>query len=98
MRRERVRILSAKWRVLHTTMEVDSNMATTVILAIVVLHNYVLCMEPFNSEESLEVWLPNTERDDSHAFRGRTALLSSWIRDQFCHYFQSAGAVPWQNV
>lgn len=50
-------ILAAKWRVLRTAIKVDVESATSIVLAAVVLHNFVLHHEPFPKDD-IEPWIP----------------------------------------
>lgn len=89
-------ILSARWRVFLRYLEVQPDMADTIILASCCLHN-MLCdnrdFEPekeyFNTSESC---LNNLDR-----IRQNYTQHAMYVRDKFRDYFMSeAGSVPWQ--
>lgn len=88
-------ILAGKWRVLRTTMEVNVDNATTITLATIVLHNFVLSMEKVDASD-YEDWCDDHPANRQTLYRGRPSAYPSWIRDQLKNYVNGVGAVPWQ--
>lgn len=91
-------ILSGKWRVLRTAMEISVENATAVVLATLILHNFVLSSERIQAGD-YEDWTekPGTGTRNDQMYRGRPPAYPTWIRDQLKDYVCGVGAVPWQN-
>ncbi|XP_040209420.1 protein ALP1-like [Rana temporaria] len=90
-------ILTNKWRILTTSIQVKAESVDSVIKACVVLHNFVIKLEPGSiptMEEIAEVELSGLEPNPI-----RSSVSVMQIREQFCNYFSSEqGALPWQHT
>lgn len=87
-------ILTGKWRVFTTSIQLQPQAVDDVIKACVVLHNFVLTKEPCAMEQD-EIDCP-LSRLASAAPRSSTAV--SRIRDTFAEYFLSNdGWLDWQD-
>ena len=95
-------VLAAKWRVLKTTIATDLETTEKIVLAAVVLHNAIITLEGCSaSEKDVEMWEDNHERVQVQTgglvHRGRPTQYGSWIREKLVTYFNTSGAVPWQE-
>ncbi|XP_073446675.1 protein MIS12 homolog isoform X1 [Dendrobates tinctorius] len=87
-------ILTAKWRVLLTAINLKTETVDEVIKACVVLHNFVICKEPISIEDTSE----ETTLQDYHDITTRSSVTVSVMRDNFALYFMSPqGRVHWQD-
>lgn len=91
-------ILSSRWRVLHTRMNVRPDHADTIVLATCVLHNYLT--NPSENQRFLdeaehrgEVLLPVRN------FGGNRGSREAYeVREKLCTFFSSPeGSVSWQD-
>ncbi|XP_056424381.1 uncharacterized protein LOC130363079 [Hyla sarda] len=89
-------ILTNKWRILTTSIQVKPESVDKIIKACVVLHNFLINMEPSGiptMEEICEFNLPGMEPCPI-----RSTMSIMHIRDKFSNYFNSEqGALPWQD-
>ncbi|XP_069621976.1 uncharacterized protein [Ranitomeya imitator] len=87
-------ILTAKWRVLLTSINLNTNTVDEVVKACVVLHNYVISKEQLSIEDhSAETTLMDYS---IHTYRSSATV--SRIRDHFAEYFISPqGRIHWQD-
>lgn len=88
-------IMTAKWRILTTSIQLAPENIDKVVKACVVLHNFVSKFEPFNNPEQNEIdsQLPSLDQVSARSTR---EVLN--IRDQYAEYFLTPqGKVPWQD-
>ncbi|XP_069595663.1 uncharacterized protein [Ranitomeya imitator] len=87
-------ILTLKWRIVLTCMQLQPENVDRVVKACICLHNFVSRHEPQvvdpNDCES------NLMSIDSTTVRSTVEILR--IRDQFANYFIHEGLVPWQDI
>ncbi|XP_073402044.1 uncharacterized protein [Dendrobates tinctorius] len=85
-------ILSSKWRVFLTALQVNVDVVEAIIKAGCILHNYLLLHEAVNVKENMPSMERVTERVNE-----MPDMSSLQVRDMFADYFMSPeGAVPWQ--
>ena len=95
-------IMAQKWRVLRNAMLVGPEKATTIVLAIMTLHNFLrrdfmFCgnqdkVETVDQQQPLNSWL-----DLPALSSGQTCTENAKeIRKEFEEYFNMEGAVTWQ--
>lgn len=105
-------ILSSRFRILLKTINLSPEKATIIVRACCHLHNYlrrkkmdIFWQESFDTENILTGKVePGSWRSEN---RNLTELqyvqsrnspsTAKEIRDQFCHYFNTSGAVHWQD-
>ncbi|XP_069624017.1 uncharacterized protein [Ranitomeya imitator] len=86
-------ILTLKWRILLTCMQLQPENVDRVVKACICLHNFVARHEPqVVDPDDCELNLSSIE---SNAVRSTAQIMR--IRDQFAHYFTHEGHVPWQD-
>jgi hypothetical protein len=85
-------ILSARWRILHTSIGVSIDAATSVLKLCCVLHNYILSRKPVGNIAENLVWT-QTNVDPGQP-RGRTS--HEVYRSKLVEWVMSTGAVAWQ--
>ncbi|KAM4033498.1 uncharacterized protein ACNLHF_020406 [Anomaloglossus baeobatrachus] len=88
-------ILTSKWRVLLTAINLNIETVDEIVKACVVLHNFVLTKEPLSlDDQSLE----STSLSDYTSPGFRSSVACSTIRDIYANYFVSPeGRVDWQD-
>jgi hypothetical protein len=87
-------ILSNKWRILHTALNVSKAFSKDIVKACVLLHNLVRCKDGYRSEE---IYMTQNWNNVSRAACSRPRRSASDVRDHFADYFVSReGALPWQ--
>ncbi|KAM4018808.1 uncharacterized protein ACNLHF_006456 [Anomaloglossus baeobatrachus] len=88
-------ILTSKWRVLLTAINLNIETVDEIVKACVVLHNFVLTKEPLSlDDQSLE----STSLTDYTSPGFRSSVACSTIRDKYADYFVSPeGRVDWQD-
>lgn len=85
-------ILSSKWRIFHSAMQLKLTNAEGVIQACCVLHNIIREKEGISMEDEDEIHLPSVNLCGP---RPSYSVLAQ--RDQFADHFMSPdGEVPWQ--
>lgn len=85
-------ILTSKWRIFHSALQLNLKNAEGVIQACCVLHNIIREKEGISMEEEDETHLPSVQYC---GLRPNTAVIA--LRDKFAEYFMSPdGEVPWQ--
>lgn len=91
-------ILSSRWRVLHTKMNVNPSNADSVVTAACILHNYLL-----NPSEN-QRWLEESEERGEVLPRvrnvgGNRGCREAYdVRERLCPFFNSTeGRVSWQE-
>ncbi|XP_041430603.1 protein ALP1-like [Xenopus laevis] len=85
-------ILSNKWRVFHTAIQLEPDFVDNVIKAGCVLHNFVRLRDGYNYQDTLTDDIPDI---DWAPVRGPTGGMR--VRDHLANYFMSPdGSVPWQ--
>ncbi|KAM4031898.1 uncharacterized protein ACNLHF_019279 [Anomaloglossus baeobatrachus] len=86
-------ILTSQWRILHTTIQLETETVDTVIKACCVLHNYVREYSSQQGEETQQAELHPV----SNMVLGRPSNSGVLVRESFTDYFMSPeGAVHWQ--
>ena len=103
-------IMAQKWRVLRNAMLVGPEKATTIVLAIMTLHNYLR-----NDKHYIHAGAFDDEKGGTEgSWRKEAPSTMSWlelpalahgqnystnakaVREEFCRYFNLEGAVSWQ--
>jgi len=89
-------ILSARWRVFITVIQVQTNSVDKIVLAACCLHNMLYrshdYLDDINEASEIGEGLDNLE-----PLRGNSTQRSFEVRDKYRDYFLSSnGAVPWQ--
>jgi hypothetical protein len=90
--RECCLILSGRWRILHTSIGVSTETATSVLKLCCVLQNYILSRKPVGSIAENLVWT-QTNVDPAQP-RGRTN--HEVYRSKLVEWVMSTGSVAWQ--
>lgn len=78
------RILSNKWCIFHTPIQMSPNKVVSVIKATCVLHNYVIERDGYNFEDSLQ---RDLEQTDWSIQRGSNHALN--MSDEMAQFFLS---------
>lgn len=81
-------ILANRWRILHTTINANPENASKIILATIVLHNFLRLNQDqryFNNEESKD-FLPNTLQRAETRTRNRSTNEAFTLRDKLKEY------------
>jgi len=87
-------ILSNKWRILHTALNVPTEFSKDIVKACVLLHNLVQSKDGYISEETCTT--QNWKSVNRAACSGPRRSASD-VGDRFADYFASrGGALPWQ--
>lgn len=91
-------ILSNKWRIFHTPMNVGLNAAIDITKACCVLHNFVRRRDGFNREDTAIRGNVQGIAPVPPCGAARGGRAANNIRDNFADYFTSyQGSVSWQN-
>ncbi|XP_073420788.1 uncharacterized protein [Dendrobates tinctorius] len=106
-------IMANRFRVLHTPMNMKLDSIDSVVMACCVLHNFLrrrdsssYCPPGFmdsvdatNGEVQLGEWRSNAPAiaDLRLLGPGRYTQDAKACREEYCHYFNGPGAVPWQH-
>lgn len=86
-------ILANKWRVFHTSIQLEPDFVEDIVLASCALHNFVRVRDGYLFEDTLTCPL----EDIPIVGMGGTSTASKTNRDVFADYFTSpVGCVPWQ--
>lgn len=89
-------MIAARFRVLRTNIELSEKSTINCILAICVLHNWLLTIEPIGGREIIINEASNQAIENSN--ENNSTDEAKEIRDKFKRYFSSsAGEVPWQD-
>ncbi|XP_071972628.1 uncharacterized protein [Engystomops pustulosus] len=89
-------ILCSKWRVLHSSIQMDPDNVKKVVQACVILHNFVRIHDGA-SDGDVEGQHPTASIPLDNTLQGRPGVAGLFVREQFASYFVSAeGVVPWQ--
>lgn len=90
-------ILSSRWRILHSRINIHPDKINSLILSACLLHNFLL--KPMEVERWLNTSAPTTGSMESISTAGgpRGAREAYTVRDKFCSFFNSEGHVSWQN-
>ncbi len=93
-------IMAQKWQVIRSVMRLEPEKATTVVLTIMALHNFLRgerCYVTVSDDELSSLspatsWLvlPPLAKEQNYSNKAKA------IRDEFCEYFNLQGAVSWQ--
>ncbi|KAF2900512.1 hypothetical protein ILUMI_05673 [Ignelater luminosus] len=92
-------LLVNRFRVLLNPINLSAEKVEIITLACVVLHNYLICN---NNEKYAESILEESHVNDSLMPLGQqgsnnSSLETRLIRDEFKNFFNTSGAVPWQQ-
>lgn len=86
-------ILANKWRVFHTSINLDPKFVEQIVLTACALHNFVRLRDGFVFEDTLSCPL----EDIPVVGTGGSCVSAKNMRDIFADYFTSpTGSVPWQ--
>lgn len=101
-------ILSARWRILHTSINGDLDLTKLIVKTCVILHNFLMDNKDTSITGDFTVnenigngnWrndnLPNLPEINIQG-SNNYSVNASEIRDKFMSYFNGSGAVLWQN-
>lgn len=87
-------IMANKWRIFHRPLNVNLDLANSIILACCMLHNYVRERDGYKYEDLLyepplvDFRVENVPRPNMYARE---------VRDRFARYFIEEGKLPWQD-
>ncbi|XP_022177724.1 protein ALP1-like [Myzus persicae] len=84
-------VLANKWRVLHTSIQVEPDFTDEIVKACCILHNFVRKRDGINYEDS-EI----NSFDDIETHGGGARSQGVAVRDYFANYFMGPGAVDFQ--
>lgn len=87
-------ILANKWRIFHRPLNVNLDLANSIILACCMLHNYVRQRDGGRDEDS--IYTPPFD-DLSGVTAPRPNIYAKEVRDKFANYFVNEGKLPWQD-
>lgn len=87
-------ILSNKWRIFHRPLNVDIDLAVSIVKTCSILHNFVRVRDGYNFEETLTVV---GFQNLNPSYRPTCNRSFNSIRDTFANYFVTTGKVPWQD-
>ena len=102
-------ILTSKWRILKSTINTNLELSENIVLASVVLHNWLRRSNIYFSpglvdrEDRNGEFQPGSWRSDGDQLnelqhvRGNTSQIAKDVRNNFANYFVNEGAVEWQN-
>lgn len=90
-------IMTAKWRLLHKSIEANVENAVQMVKAICVLHNFVLTLENTDSNMAFQEKILSTNEAHHHAIHHRFSSDALRTRNTFCDYFNGVGSVAWQE-
>lgn len=95
-------ILANRFRVFHTNINLSPEKATKIALSCCYLHNYLKMKNaPIYLRTSNEKDTGSNENScftDLEPMRyNNSSSNAKNIRDKFCNYFNTVGAIPWQN-
>ncbi len=81
-------ILSSRWRILHSRINIHPDKINSLILSACLLHNFLL--KPMEVERWLNTSAPTTGSMESISTAGgpRGAREAYTVRDKFCSFFQ----------
>uniref|UniRef100_A0A8C1YIC8 DDE Tnp4 domain-containing protein n=1 Tax=Cyprinus carpio TaxID=7962 RepID=A0A8C1YIC8_CYPCA len=90
-------ILSSRWRILHSRINIHPDKINSLILSACLLHNFLL--KPMEVERLLNTSAPTTGSIENISTAGgpRGAREAYTVQDKFCSFFNSEGRVSWQN-
>lgn len=87
-------ILANKWRIFHRPLNVDIDLAESIVKACCVLHNFVRQRDGVRTDENSCDFILSHIRKDSTS-RGNQKSLA--IREQFADYFVNVNPLAWQD-
>ena len=95
-------ILSSTWRILLRRIDLEPHKVSCLVLACCALHNLIQRNRPApqgGAPAQLEPQQPaeQVEMPGLDAVRLRPAEDARLVRQSFCDYVNTVGAVPWQN-
>lgn len=93
-------IMAQKWQVLRSAIRLEPEKATTLVLTIMALHNFLRserCYVTVSDEELSSLGPATSWLDLPPLAKGQNySNKAKAIRDEFCEYFNLQGAVSWQ--
>lgn len=89
-------ILVAKWRCLKTELQVQPKHVDKIVKCVCLLHNIVLEKEGAQESNMMVQTLENGEPYKQTRRYNRARREAYSVRDQFRHYFNNEGVVPFQ--
>lgn len=102
-------ILSSRFKIFKRSVNLDPQKVSKIVLACCHLHNYLSKSEKYirNNDADFENMntgeiRPGSWRTESQEListprlRGNPTIEAKAVRDEFCEYFNTTGAVPWQ--
>lgn len=95
-------ILVSKWRCFKTELQVESHHVDKLVLTACLLHNILVDKEGIDESTLQKISTENTRNDVKSTNRGqrhfnRAGRDAYYIRDQFKLYFNTVGAIDFQN-
>ncbi|XP_053609528.1 uncharacterized protein LOC128682057 [Plodia interpunctella] len=90
-------ILSNKWRIFHRPLNVDISLATDIIKACCILHNYVRDRDGYNYEDTLTCYMSPDVPETPRTYNRIGNNIAERIRDSFAQYFEHEGKLEWQE-
>ncbi|XP_028132028.2 uncharacterized protein LOC114327552 [Diabrotica virgifera virgifera] len=90
-------IMSNRFRVLLSTINLGPDKVETITLACCVLHNFLISKNSSYAESETESINPRLNNLNQLQGGNRPAEMALSVRDKFKNYFMNEGSVPWQN-
>lgn len=103
-------ILSSRFKIFRRSVNLDPQKVSKIVLACCHLHNYLSKSEKYIRNNDVDFENINTgdirpaswrtesqELIPTPRLRGNPTIEAKAVRDEFCEYFNTTGAVPWQN-
>lgn len=103
-------ILASRFKILKKPMNLSPDKARTVVMTCCYLHNLLIKQKSYIQRGEVDIEdtatgniEPGSWRDDSQILElqrsraGNATLMAKQVRDDFCEYFNTVGAVSWQD-
>ncbi|CAH2012676.1 unnamed protein product [Acanthoscelides obtectus] len=105
-------ILAARFRIFHTQINVEPENIIKIVMAAVVLHNFLIenspksyapkqCVQEENADGTVINYGYNTQNSSMENLEqrnpGNINDTAKNVRENFMYYFNHEGSVPWQN-
>ncbi|CAF4745322.1 unnamed protein product [Pieris macdunnoughi] len=103
-------ILASRFKIFQKHIKLSPRKAKIVVMACCHLHNLLMKQKNYVRHGKIDVEdfvtgavIPGTWRNESmllgieHTRSGNSATLAKQVRDDFCEYLNTTGAVPWQK-
>lgn len=89
-------ILSNKWRILHRPLNVNIDLAKSIVKTCCLLHNFVRIRDGYSYDDTLKItgFEGGMEVNNNLSRGGRSAQSA---RNEFAQYFVTENVLPWQN-